>query len=40
MLPGTHKPPRREPDVQTILSFPKPSKEKPQQIKDHEEKKR
>jgi hypothetical protein len=36
MLPGKHKPLPKERDVQTIF----PLKQKPQQVKDHEEKKR
>lgn len=36
ILPGKNTPTQREKDVQTIL----PMKQKPQQVKDHEERKR
>ena len=39
ILPSNDKPPRREPDVQTILPFLDPKK-KPQPIRDFEERRR
>lgn len=39
ILPGSNKPTRREPSVQTILPFLDPKK-KPQQIRDFERLKR